>query len=610
MATISSSIELYDRVTAPISRILGALDNMIGMFEDVDSAMDKGFDPSVIADTRRELDLAKQEMKEFGDNTRKAKDETDGLTNSITSMVGAYLGFQGAKKLINLSDQYVQTTARLNMMNDGLQTTEELQQMIFNSAQRSRASYQSTADAVSKLGLNAKDAFNSTQEIVVFAEQLNKQFVIAGTETSAMQGAMTQLVQALGAGALRGDELNSIFEAAPNLIQTIADYMDVPIGRIKEMASEGLITADIVKNAMLSAAEETNAKFESMPITWGQVWTMTMNKLYQISQPVLKVISWLAQWWSVLEPIVLGVAAALLVYLAATKGVTLATHAWTAAQKFFNAVMAMNPIFIIIMAIILVISLIFAVVAAINKVTGKAVSAFGVICGGINVVIQFIKNLGLWVANVALGIWEAMGAVAFNIYAAFWNAICSIKVFFWGLLETVMDVVVGVCKALNKIPFVEIDYSGIQSKADHYAAKKAEAENSKLDYKNVGDAFSAGYNTYAYGSYSDAYKSGYAWGSSFGSDSSTPEAISESTAMTAENTGAIADSLDVTTEELKYLRDLAERDVVNRFTTAEIKVDMTNNNSISNNMDLDGIVSYLVVGVNDAMANAAEGVYV
>lgn len=208
--------------------------------------------------------------------------------STIKGVVAAYATIQTAKMVIDVSDTLTQTTARLNMMNDGLQTTEQLQQMIFASAERSRGSYQATADAVSKLGLNAGDAFNSTQEIVTFAEQLNKQFVIAGTEVSAMEGAMTQLVQALGAGALRGDELNSIFEAAPPIIQTIADYMDVPVGKIKEMAAEGLITADIVKNAMLDAADETNAKFESMPKTFGQIWTSMQNQALMAFQPILQ----------------------------------------------------------------------------------------------------------------------------------------------------------------------------------------------------------------------------------------------------------------------------------------------------------------------------------
>lgn len=618
MATISSSIELYDKVTAPINRILGALNNMVGMFESVDSAMNDGFDPSIIDETRRELDLAQREMQEFGDTTRKTEQNVDSLTDSMSTLVGAYLSFQGVKKLVDLSDTYVQTNARLGMMNDGLQTTEELQQIIFASAQRSRASYQATADAVSKLGLNAGDAFNSTQEIVAFAEQLNKQFVIAGTESSAMQGAMTQLVQALGAGALRGDELNSIFEAAPNLIQTIADYMEVPIGKIKEMAADGLITANIVKNAMLSAADETNEKFESMPMTWGQVWTGVMNRLYMLSQPILKAISFLAQNWSILEPIILGVSSALLLYLGATKGVELATKAWSAAQAFLNGVMAMNPIFITIMAVMLLIGLFYAVIAAINKYCNKSLSATGMVAGAFMVLVAYLYNLFLGMVDFLLGCvnYIANPWIAFaNFFANLFNdPIGSIIHLFGDLADNVLGIIESIAMAIDKVfgsnlaSSVQGWRSGLNGMIESAANKYGNGSYEKVaDELNLSSE-SFGLKRWAYG---DAYNTGYSWGSKLGSSLSNAfnmDDLLANSALTAENTGDTADALDITNEDLKYLKDVAEREVINRFTTAEIKVDMTNNNNISNNMDLDGIVDYLVVGVNDAMAMAAEGV--
>ena len=461
-----------------------------------------------------------------------------------------------------------------------------------------------------------------------------------------MASASLQLTQALGSGVLRGEELNAVFESAPNVIQTIADYLDVPIGKIREMASDGKITADIVKNALLGATNDINSQFDSIPMTWSQVWTGVMNELYVATQPILELINLLAQNWSIIEPIVIALATAIGLYTAALiayntiKGISAMaeavhgaammlstgyTFAATAAQYGFNAALLACPLTWILLIIIAVIAAIYAVVAAINKAKGTTVSATGVICGSINVVLQFFKNLGLFIANVALGIWNALGACASNIGIAFNNVICNIKSWFYGLLETVMDVIAGIVKTLNKLPFIDIDVSGITSKADEYAAKKAEAENNKKDYESVSEAFNKGMNTFdafETGWVSDAYNAGYkvgenvdsAIGNFFGGGD-IPDMASDlgdlgnSASKIASDTGSIKDSLDITSEELKYLRDLAEQEVINRFTTAEIHVDMGGiTNNVSNNNDLDGIINYLVEGVEVAMEETAEGV--
>ncbi len=298
------------------------------------------------------------------------------------------------------------------------------------------------------------------------------------------------------------------------------------------------------------------------------------------------------------------------------------------------------PIVWIIALIIAIIAIIYAVCAAIAKMTGVANSGFGVICGGINVAIQFFKNLGLTVANIALGIGEAIGAVASNIMTAFHNAIAHVQSWWYGLLSTVLNVVSGICEALNKLPFVEFDYSGITSAADEYAAKSAEAAGSVEEYTSVGDAFKKGFSTFDTfqdGWASDAFASGAAWGdgvmdglsnmldfSNLTSGIDTAEMfngggyegydasqIPANIADTAGNTAATADALDITDENLEYLRDIAERDVINRFTTAEVHVDFGGvTNNVNSDMDLDGVVDYLASGIQEAMEVAAEGVHV
>lgn len=305
-----------------------------------------------VGNTERYIRDNVDEQGRFNREIEEGTNEANSLMQTIKGAVAAYATIQTLSAALNLSDQLTSTTARMNLMNDGLQTTQDLQNMIYLSAERARGSYQATADAVSKLGLMAGDAFGSSQEIIAFMEQVNKQFTIAGTEAAGVDAAMLQLTQAMASGVLRGEELNSIFEQAPTIIQTIADYLDVPIGSIREMAAEGQITADIVKSAMFAAADETNAKFESMPKTFSQIWTSFQNTALMAFQPVLQrmneianseafqtfvnnaieglsmvagialeifdllvgVAGVVADNWSWLSPIIYGVAAALAVY--------------------------------------------------------------------------------------------------------------------------------------------------------------------------------------------------------------------------------------------------------------------------------------------------------
>jgi tape measure domain-containing protein len=625
------------------------------------------------------------------------------LVDTVKRLALAYLSMQSVQKVLDVSDELAMTTARLNTMNqafneiNGTATeTDTIVKQIYASAQNARGSFGDMAAVVAKFGNNARDAFASQDEVIAFANLIQKQMTIAGASTQEASNAMLQLSQALGSGVLRGDELNSIFEQAPNLIQSIADYLDVPIGKIREMAQDGQLTADTVKAAIFSSADDINAKFEAMPMTWGQVWTSFQNSALMAFQPVLdkvnelanndqfqgfveNAIGLLAQLavyvldffntlasigafisdnWSIIAPIVYGVIAALIAYaaisgiVAAVNGVMAlsasvhaaaeamqagATFTATAAQYGLNAALMACPLTWIILLIIAVIAAIFAVCNAIAKMTGVANSGFGVITGGINVVIQFFKNLGLSVANIALGIGNAIAALASNMMTAFHNAICSVQSWFYNLLSTALSVIEGICAALNKLPFVEFDYSGISSAADDYASKAAEAAGNKEDYKSIGDAFNEGmstFDTFQDGWAADAFNAGASWGDGVadkvsgmfsmdnidltgGVDTSmlsndfanNAAQTAANTADTADSAGRIADSVDISKENLKYLRDIAETEAINRFTTAEIEVTMNNNNTVSNDMDIDGMVDHLSAGVLEAMEQAAEGVH-
>lgn len=646
------------------------------------------------------------EQEQFNQEISAGTQQANELTNTIKRAVAAYVSIQSVGKALNISDELVQTTSRLNMMNDGVQTTAELVNMVYAAAQDARGSFGQMADVVARFGNNAKDAFSSSEEVVAFADLIQKQMTIAGASTQEAANAELQLSQALGSGVLRGDELNSIFEQAPNLIQNIADYLDVPIGKIREMAADGELSADVVKAAIFSAADDINSKFNEMPMTWGQMWQSMQNTALIAFQPVLQRLNdlanseafqtfiqgaieamatlanvvlnifelvgtvggFIADNWSVISPIIYGVIAALAVYaayLGIVKGIEIAsaaataihsvamsakigvmaaltgqTMAATAAQMGYNGALYACPVVWIIVLIIALIAVIMAVCSAIAKMTGVANSGFGVITGGVNVVIQFFKNLGLTVANIALGIGNAIAALASNMMTAFHNAICSIQSWFYNLLSTALSVIEGICAALNKLPFVEFDYSGISSAADDYAAKASEAAGNKEDYQSISDAFNEGFTTFdAFqdGWASDAFNAGAAWGDGvadkvsnfslsdvFGqtdipnvgdytsgfSDAIANSGVGDGIGNIDDNTGKIKDSLEVSEDELKYLRDIAEQEAINRFTTAEINVDMSGmQNTVNSGDDIDGFMTKLTDSVNEAVDNMTEGVH-
>jgi tape measure domain-containing protein len=646
-----------------------------------------------VGNTERYIRDNVDEQGRFNQEISAGTQQANELTNTIKRAVAAYVSIQSVGKALNISDELVQTTSRLNMMNDGVQTTAELVNMVYAAAQDARGSFSQMADVVARFGNNAKDAFSSSEEVVAFADLIQKQMTIAGASTQEAANAELQLSQALGSGVLRGDELNSIFEQAPNLIQNIADYLDVPIGKIREMAADGELSADVVKAAIFSAADDINSKFNEMPMTWGQIWQSMQNTALIAFQPVLQRLNDLANSeafqtfiqgaieamatlanillnvfdlavsigtfigdnWSIIAPIVYGIVAALTAYIAisaivaAINGImamaegvkaaaqmmaTGATFAETAAQQGLNAALMACPLTWIIMLILALIVVIFAVCNAIAKMTGIANSGFGVITGGVNVVIQFFKNLGLTVANIALGIGNAIAALASNMMTAFHNAICSVQSWFYNLLSTALSVIEGICSALNKLPFVEFDYSGISSAADDYAAKASEAAGNKEDYQSISDAFNEGFTTFdAFqdGWASDAFNAGAAWGDGiadkvsnfslsdvFGqtdipnvgdytsgfNDAIANSGVGDSIGNIDDNTGKIKDSLDVTEEDLKYLRDIAEQEAINRFTTAEVTINQTNNNNVSSDTDLDGFITAL----DDAMGEAIDEV--
>lgn len=720
-----SQVNVGDEASNQIEQLRGQLNQAIRSQQSLNAAMADG-DASGIVESYNQLNSTVSTTERYiRDNTdeqgrfntaiQSGAQQADRLTSMISRAVGAYLSIQGIQKAVDISDELVSTTARLNAMNESFNEingtaveTDNLVKQIYASAQNARGSFGDMAAVVAKFGNNARDAFANQDEVVAFANIVQKQMTVAGASTQEASNAMLQLSQALGSGVLRGDELNSIFEQAPNLIQSIADYLEAPIGQIRSMASEGQLSADVVKAAIFASADSVNAKFEEMPMTWAQVWQRMQNTALMAFQPVLNRINELANSsafqgfinsaiqamaivanqilnifeimgalgqfvadnWSVIGPIVYGVAGALMVYaayLSIVQGMEIAaaaasllynlmmsakigimalvtgsTMAATAAQLGYNGALYACPIVWIIIAIIALIAAIYAVCSAIAKMTGVANSGLGLIVGAVYTVIAFFKNLFSAVGTIFSGIGAGAAALGNNIRAAFHNSIASVKVIFYSLLSTAMSVISQIASALSALPFVEFDAAGLAGMASDYAAKAQEANDSKMEYQDIGAAFQSKMDemtAFSDGWASDAFAAGVAKGDSIAdgianfdlasvlgatelpdassfdmsdtiADGINSSGLGDTSGSTADNTGKIASSVSASEEDLKYLRDIAEQETVNRYTLASVNVDMSGmTNNVNNGMDLDGVVDGLTSAVDEAIENMAEGVH-
>ena len=676
MATIRSQMVLNDQVTGVLKNITRALDITLHSFEQMQDASANAVDVRLLNQARAGLGEVNLAVREMEENYRRAAQQEQQVTRNIRQstqaeqqlnasirggndalddMVGkaknlaATIGASvGLKKLIELSDQMTSTTARLNFIVDDGGSVEALEAKIMASAQRSRAAYLDTASAIASMGANAGAAFTSNDELIAFMEQVNKQFVIGGASAQGQAAAMLQLTQAMAAGALRGEELNSILENAPGIARAIEQYMGIAESSIKSYAEKGAVSATVVKNALLSIADETNAKFNGMAMTWGQVWTQMGNIALKVTQPLLTAINWLANNLSVIGPILLGLGTAFLVFQVAAHWTQIAavataayhavvnllsigfgvltgnTAAASAAVFTFNSALLASPITWIIMLIAVVIGLLYGVVAIINKVTGSSISATGLICGAIAVAGAFIGNtvIGLlnaliqyiWAIFVApfLGIVEWILNVCNGGFNSFGDAVANLigQIIGWFLnLGKVVTTIIDAIFGTNWTAGLESLQSSVTAWGKNENAITLDKNAPTIDYRfEYGDAWAAGND---FGKGIDAKIGGMfntgGLGDSSGFDLGD---IAAYTGETADNTGKTADALAVTEEQLEYLRDIAERDAINRFTTAEVKIDMTGmTNRIDGSADLDGVISQLTEGFTEALVTAAEGVH-
>lgn len=266
-----------DGVTEGFARARAELEQMVSETEDAATA--QADLASEANDTGRAVKEAESAQAGFTAEAERSQGAMGSLLGTIGKIAGAIGAVKLAKNFIETADEMSQITAKLNLINDGFMTTEQLQSAIYNSAQRTRSSYQDTAQLVARIGMNTGDTFKSNAEIVKFAENLNKSFKVAGASAQEQSSVILQLSQALAGGLLRGQEFNAVMSGAPNIIKNIANYMGVTVGQMRDLAAEGQITSDVIREAMLGATDDINGQFETLPQTFSDVMTTAKNKI-------------------------------------------------------------------------------------------------------------------------------------------------------------------------------------------------------------------------------------------------------------------------------------------------------------------------------------------
>lgn len=647
-----------------------------------------------------------REQSKFNRMIQEGVQQANKLGSMVKDVVTKYATVDNLKNVVNVSDEMTQTVTQLNRVNDGKQSTDELVNMVYAAAQDSRGSFGGMAQAVIGFGTEADDAFGSSEEIVAFADLIQKQVAITGGDENEASQVMQQLAGAFGSGEISGSTLEGIFDKMPDMQQSIAGYLNVPVDQVSQLAEEGKVSVEMVKTAVFANSEEINAKFEEMPMTWAQVWQSMQNGALIAFAPVLEGINnlvnnevfqsivgsvleamavvggiigeifglvasaggFIVENWGIISPIIYGVIAALALYAAylgiakaielgsaiasgvmtIAKGLyaavtglaTGATLAETAAQLGLNSALLACPIVWIILLIIALIAIFYAAVAAINKFAGTSASATGLISGAFATMGAFIIN------STFIPLWNMIASFINFIGNVFNDPIAAIKMLFLDMCLTVtgyiQSLASGIESLLNKIPGVEIDitsgldefYSSLES-----ARQKVQDESEwveyvkKMDYIDYSEAANMGYqfgenidNAVSNFSLSDflgiegmpdpedytsKYKDILGDQEAYGmEDVLANSGVSDNVGNISDNTGAIRDSVDISNEDLKYLRDVAEQEVINRFTLAEVNIDQSGmQNTINSGDDIDGFMTKLTGSVSEAVDSMAEGVH-
>lgn len=700
MATIQTSIKLTDGMTPALKSMQNALHIVINSFENMQKVSGKAVNTKAIQDARSELAKARvsfnnieKEINEnriaqenFNKSVRGGTSAASGLFGKLKSLAGVYLGFQTVKNAVNASDTFASNTGRLNLITGDLEKTKQLQQEIYEAAQRSRGSYTDMTNAVAKLGITAKNSFSNTDEMVAFTELLNKQFKIAGTSAQEQSAAMYQLTQAMAAGKLQGDEFRSILENAPMLAQSIAKEMGILPDKLKEISSEGKITSNIIKNALFNSANEINEMYSKLPMKFGDLWAQVVNKVNKGLERLYTKLSevWNNQAvqtfidgmvngfllvanvgihlfeilssgfaliynnWDFIEAILIGVATA---YLPTIIGLLWAkvTALWAMIPPLISAAaawLAINwPVVLVTVAVAGLILLAKHMGVTFGDVCGYICGAFEVLGAVITNIFIGIYNIGSGVVQAIVNAWswccDNIGTFFYNIGVQWDNLWIDARVGFYNFINEVLSKLSSLAEKIQPLAeLFDVDLSGMIGHAqDSLGTKISNLESGKRQTKAYTAFKEINWKSQDYMSISGAWEKGKIAGANFAdklgtslsnlSDKLGLNIGDKLTGLDSIGTGAGGSSdpllnklakgvgnidkntstLATAKEDLTYMRDLAEQEAINRYTLTDLKIEMTNNNSINSNMDLDKVVDYLQEKVYEGMLSTANGVH-
>jgi tape measure domain-containing protein len=588
-----------------------------------------------------EIAKSANEQESLNNKIRAGKKEAMGFKD-IYDMLG---GFETVKDIANTLNEMTQSNVRLELIVDDGGSVEELRNKIFSSAQDSRAAYTDMVSSVTELGLSAGDSFNSTDEIIKFTEIAQKMGTISGLSPPEVSGVNDQINQAMSSGGLQDGDYEGILKNTPILGQAVADYMGVGIDELEKLASQGEITSDIIKSAMFSISDEVDKRFEKMPITLGQIWNSAINNILMCAQPLVEFINLLAKNWSMLEPIILGAAAAWGVYTIAVnnvKIVEIAQDVWTgittaakavattitwmftratlkqaAAQHSLNTALLACPLAWIIIIIIAIITVFYLVIAAINKFAGTALSATGIIAGAFAAVAAFIFNLVIEVINRIVGaviqLYNLFAIIA-NFFATLFNdPVAAIIDLFVGLFDVILGVVQSAAELIDAVigtnmsdkvkdfrNYVAESADDIIGENKVEVVKKLDSRDYQMKYFDLGNAWNTGYK-FGEGLFKDKDKDKPSSAASIAAMTGANKVLDSNKNLNTDDLGNVLDNQEydvnikdevkLADESLEYLLDDVTQKYINNINlqapapNVSVKIDVEN----GSDLDLDAI---------------------